>query len=502
MDITAGFLFLDLYELTIAQLYFRQGLHETRARFEHFFRSYPDYGTHKAGYCIAAGLEPFIEWMSSVRVTATDLSYLKEDGRFDSDFLDWLSEVGGFAGLDLWAIPEGRVVHPQVPMTVVEGPLGVAQMLETGLLNQLNFPTLIATKASRVVEAAHGGAVMEFGMRRAAAFGATSASRASIVGGAAGTSHAGLSYRYGMEPRGTHAHSMVQVFMALGEGELGAFRAYADVYPDDCLLLVDTIDTLESGIPNAITVFEELRQKGHEPSGIRLDSGDLAYLAIQAAALLNKAGFAEAKIVLSGELDELNILSILNQIADESPRYGVDADHLIGRLSYGVGTRMSTSHGDPSLDGVYKLVAISGDDGWRPAIKVSDSPAKVINPGSKRAFRIYDERRRATADFISLAEEGEPEPPLTLQHPQHSATRRYLPATRISSMEELHVPVLREGSLVHELSGLEAARERRNRDVELLDPGVRRLVNPHIYHVSISSRLWELKQELIAEFNQ
>jgi nicotinate phosphoribosyltransferase len=357
-----GVLFADQYQLTMAQLYFRMRLHEQVVQFDHFFRHYPDYGAHQAGYCVNAGLAWLLAWMRSARFHTLELDYLRgQRGRagqplFGEAFLNWLQACSGFDSLSVRAVPEGRVVHPYVPLTVVQGPLAMAQLLETALLNQLNYQTLIATKASRVHESGRGRPLLEFGARRAQALGALAGTRAALIGGADFTSNAGISHVLGLQPQGTHAHSMVQLFMSLGEGELGAFRAYAEVYPDDCLLLVDTINTLESGVPNAITVFEELRRRGHRPVGIRLDSGDLAYLAIQSARLLDTAGFPDSSIVLSGDLDELVIWQILTQIIAEAPRYAVDADALIARLVYGVGTRLITSHGDPALGGVYKLV--------------------------------------------------------------------------------------------------------------------------------------------------
>ena len=297
-QLTDGILSTDFYQLTMAQLYFRAGLADRPARFEHFFRSYPDYGRHQAGYCVAAGLAPFVRWMNSVRPTGADLDALAEHRStsggplFGDDFLGWFADLD-FSALTVDAVPEGRVVHPNTPITVVEGPLAAAQLLESPLLNRLNFPTLIATKASRVTEAALGRPVLEFGMRRAAERGADAATRAALVGGANSTSNTAAGYAAGIDPSGTHAHSMIQAYLALGEGERAAFQAYADVYPDDCLLLVDTVDTLNSGVPNAIAVFEQLRRRGHRPVGIRLDSGDLAYLAIQAARQLDEAGFED-----------------------------------------------------------------------------------------------------------------------------------------------------------------------------------------------------------------
>lgn len=500
-DVAEGILFTDQYQLSMAQLYYRMGLAEREARFEHFFRRYPDYGQHQAGYCINAGMAWFVQWLRRSRFDERALAHLaahrSPSGHrvYGEDFLGWLADIGDLTSLRIEAIPEGRVVHANVPLTVVEGPLALAQIAETPLLNQLNFQTLIATKASRVAEAARGGTVLEFGMRRASERGATAASRASLIGGADFSSAVGVSHEVGIPPRGTHGHSMVQVFMALGEGELGAFRAYAEVYPDDCILLVDTIDTLQSGVPNAIKVFEELRAGGHRPVGIRLDSGDLAHLAVQSARMLDEAGFGDASIVISSGLDEITIWQILNQITEEAPRYGMDPDTVIRRLVYGVGTRMSTSEGSPSLDGVYKLVAVEGNGGWRPAIKRSDTPAKVVNPGQKDVWRLYDRRGSATADL--LAQKGEEiTTPLTLHHPVETGVVRRLDA--ISGRESLLEPVDLYRP-IDEREEIEEARHRRRADLERLDPGVRRLFNPHVYHVSLSEASYRLKQELISE---
>jgi nicotinate phosphoribosyltransferase len=335
-----GILLTDQYQLTMAQLYYRMGLHERLAQFDHFFRDYPDYGTHKAGYCINAGLEWLLDWMHGAHFRDQDIDYLRsQTGRlgqpiFGDDFLAWLRQNGCFDSITMHAIPEGRVVHPFVPLTVVQGPLAMAQVLETSLLNHLNYQTLIATKAARIQESGQGRPLIEFGLRRAHDKGGNAGARAALIGGADFTSNVGISHVLGYPPKGTHAHSMVQAFLALGGSELEAFRAYAEVYPDDCLLLVDTINSLESGVPNAITVFEELRRKGHDPVGIRLDSGDLAYLSIQAAKMLDEAGFSNTSIVISGNLDEMTIWQILTQIAEEAPRYGVDPDKLVGRLVY------------------------------------------------------------------------------------------------------------------------------------------------------------------------
>jgi nicotinate phosphoribosyltransferase len=367
----------------------------------------------------------------------------------------------------------------------------------------LNYPTLIATRAARISHAGRGQLVLEFGMRRGQERGVNAGARAALIGGANFTSNTGISGVLGYEPKGTHAHSMVQLFMALGEGELAAFRAYADVYPDDCLLLIDTINTLESGLPHAITVFDELKRKGHKPIGIRLDSGDLAYLAVQSAKMLDEAGFPDTSIVLSNQLDELAILQILAQIVDEAAQYGLDADHIMKRLVYGVGTSLITSAGDSALDGVYKLVAVQEKNEWVPAIKISETPIKTPNPGHKNVWRVYDERGLATADLLTLDDEKPGEMNLlVLQHPVDAAVNRVLAGTAVSHIEPLLTTVWQEGQLVYDLPSLEQIRQQRRDDIERLDSGVRRLINPHIYHVSLSPKLWQLKQSLIADFKR
>ncbi|MFO7632675.1 MAG: nicotinate phosphoribosyltransferase [Caldilinea sp.] len=501
-----GILFTDQYQLTMAQLYFRHGLHEMEVQFDHFYRRNPDYDQHQAGYCINAGLEWFLDWMQQAHFRDQELDYLRNHRNsqgnrvFGDDFLAYLRTHGNFAGLSIHAIPEGRVVHPNTPLTIVRGPMAMAQIVETPLLNKLNYSTLVATKASRLVEASRGGAILEFGLRRAQGEGANDGTRAALIGGAHFSSNVGVSHVLGLPPKGTHAHSMVQLMMALGEGEIGAFRAYAELYPDDCLLLVDTVDTLQSGIPNAIKVFEELRRKGHRPVGIRLDSGDQAYLSIQAAKMLDEAGFDETSIVLSSDLDELVIWQIITQIQHEAPRYGVDADKLIKRLVYGVGTRLITSWGEPALGGVYKLVAVKKDGDWNSAIKISESPSKTPTPGAKRAWRIYDRRDKATADLLTLEDEAiAGDAPLRLRHPSDHTKLRTLQPEQIRRVEPLHEEIVRTGKIVCDAPPLEEMRRRRVEDIEALDPGVRRLVNPHIYHVSLSEALWDLKQALIAE---
>ena len=501
--LTRGILFTDAYQITMAQVYFRLGIHERPALFEHFFRSYPDYGPHEAGYCISAGLQTLVEWMPEARFGGPEIDVLRDmkarNGTrlFADDFLRWLRGAGSFDAISLRALPEGRVAHPHVPLTVVEGPLAMAQILETSLLNHINFQTLIATKAARVRESARSGMVLEFGLRRAQGGGGNAGTRAALIGGADFSSNVGMSAEMGLAAKGTHAHSLVQAAMALGMSELDAFQAYADSYPDDTLLLVDTIDTLGSGLPNAIKVFERLRAKGHEPVGIRLDSGDLAYLTLHAAAMLDQAGFPNTSIVLSNNLDELVMWQIISQIRQEAQREGLEAEAVIKRLVFGVGTQLITSAGESALGGVYKLVAVEEDGSWRPALKVSDSKEKTANPGFKRAWRLYDQRGKATADVLGLQEEDLlAADEIELHHPSDFTKWRTVNRREVE-VEALHVDVIDNGRVVYEWPDLSRLREVRQADVARLDAGVRRLINPHVYHVSLTEKLWELKQELV-----
>jgi nicotinate phosphoribosyltransferase len=490
----------------MAQLYFRQGLADHRAQFDFFYRANPDYGQHRAGYGVFAGLEWFIEWFLALHPSDDDIAYLASlTGRggarlFGDDFLEWLAAQDLREGVTIRSIPEGRVVHPNIPLVVVEGPLPFVQLLESPLLNHLNYQTLVATKAARIRQAARDGAILEFGMRRAHEHGANAGARAALIGGADFTSNTAVSAALGFPPKGTHGHSMVQAFIALGGSEIDAFRAYAEVYPDNCLLLVDTVNTLGSGLPHAIEVFEELRASGHEPAGIRLDSGDLAYLAIQAARQLDEAGFEDVSIVLSNNLDELVIWQIITQIEQEAPRYGVDARRLIGRLMYGIGTRLITSAGDAALDGVFKLVAVRDGGGWRPAIKLSETKAKTLNPGAKRVWRVYDSRGYATADVIAQADEIlRDDSRLVLRHPTDEGRTRVLDGHDISRLETLLVEVVVDGRRVGDVPSIDDMRTIRKADLVSLDPGVKRLMNPHLYHVSLTQRLWEFKQGLVRD---
>lgn len=509
----------------MAQLYVDEGLADRPAQFSYHYRSNPDYGSHQAGFCVFAGLGPLLDWLDEVEVGDDDIDALRTQRtpagapRFSEDFLAWFRRCGSLPDVELRAVAEGRVVHPHEPLITVTGPLAQAQLLETALLNLCNYPTLIATKAARIAESALGAPVLEFGMRRGHGSGVDEAARAALIGGCSSTSNVQASVALGRQASGTHAHAMVQAYLALhddhdpdgpsqGEpsaGELTAFRAFARRYPDECTLLVDTVDTLRSGVPNAITVFEELRAAGHEPAGIRLDSGDLAHLAVQSSAQLDRAGFGSAIIVLSGELDELTIWQILTQIDLEARRDGMEPSAIRDRLVYGVGTRLITSAGDSSLDGVYKLTALAGDDGeWLPALKLSESVSKIPIVGPNRTFRLRDHRSRAVVDLIMRDDEepfagGDDQ---EARHPFRPDVVRTVRRDEIAGWEDLHELVRSDGRRLGDQPSLDSLASRRARDVEMLDAGVRRLVNPHTYHVSMSPALWERQQAAVAELRR
>ena len=509
-----GALYTDQYQLTMAQVYFRTGLHERPAQFEHTFRHYPDYGRHQAGYCVSAGLQWLAEWLRTARFGEAELATLRQhhgvDGQrlFGDDFLAWLSATGGFGALEISAIPEGRVVHPHVPLTTVTGPLALAQIVETPLLNLLNFQTLIATKASRIAEAAQGGQVLEFGMRRAPERGATAASRAALVGGAAFTSNVGLSHAVGLPPKGTHAHALVQAFLALGEGEVGAFRAYAEVYPDDCVLLVDTIDTLESGVPNAITVFEELPPAGTGRSGSAWTPATWPTSRWSRPACSTGPGSPTRR---SCSLRTWTSSPSGRSGARSRPRRREPDSTPITCCG---GSSSASAPGWPRATALRACPASTSSWLWRvrrpmetaPGPRALRSTATGCRPSRSRTPRPRPatrassrsggctiERGMATADVLGLAGERL-EAPLTLHHPTEPGVIRRL--TVLSAHERLHER-LDLTTILDEHDALEAARARRRADLERLDLGVRRLVNPHRYHVSLTPRLWRLKQELI-----
>ena len=464
----------DLYELTMMNGYLRYGKDKNRACFDLFYRRRGDV----TAYAVAAGLEQVIEYVQNLRFTQEDIEYLRSLAIFDDAFLSYLSDFH-FTG-EILAVPEGTIVFPDEPILRVIAPIMEAQFLETALLNIINHQTLIATKAARVVQSARGDKVLEFGLRRAQGpdagiYGA----RASIIGGCQATSNVLTGQLFGVPVGGTHAHSWVMSF----EDELTAFRAYADVFPDNCLLLVDTYDTLGSGVPNAITVFRELRARGKEPVGIRLDSGDLAFLSRQARVMLDDAGFPNAKIFASGDLDEEVIWDLKAQGA------AIDV--------WGVGTRMITSMDNPALGGVYKLSAEEVDGTFIPRIKISENPAKITNPGVKQLYRFYDRRSgKALADLLALDEEdfssGEP---LEIFDPENTWKRMTLCDYRI---RQLLVPVFENGELVYDSPALSEIAAYAKQEMETFWDEYKRLNRPHRYKVDLSQKLYDLKLQLLA----
>ncbi|MCC6620885.1 MAG: nicotinate phosphoribosyltransferase [Deltaproteobacteria bacterium] len=472
-------LLTDLYQLTMAHGYWRHGLAEQRAVFQLAFRKAP----FQSGYTLAAGLEPAIELLQAWRFEPDDLAWLQtltgNDDRplFPAEFLDYLGTLRFTCDVD--AVPEGTAVFPHEPLFRVTGPLVQAQIVETALLNLINFQTLIATKAARVCEAAKGDPVLEFGLRRAQGIdGGLSASRAAYLGGCAATSNVLAGRRFGIPVRGTHAHAWVMSF----ESELESFLAYAEAMPNNCVFLVDTYDTIE-GVRNAIEVGNRLRASGHELVGVRLDSGDLADLSIRARDLLDAAGFERAAIVASTDLDETLIESLKHQGA----RIGV----------WGVGTRLVTGYDQPALGGVYKLAALQRADGtWDYKIKLSEQPIKVSNPGILQVRRFTDANGAPVGDLIYDEELGVP-PPARLRDPLDVTFRKVFGDEL--AVRDLLVPVLRGGRRVAEAEPLADARTRARLELACLPPNVRRFLNPHRYPVGLEETLWHRRQRYVLD---
>lgn len=463
-------LLTDFYELTMMNGYLKNGMADKTAVFDLFFRE-----GNESSFCIACGLEQAVEYIKNIKFDEQEIEYLRSLGTFDEDFLQKLSEFE-FHG-DIRAIPEGTVVFPNEPLMIIKGSVFEAQLLEAALLNIVNFQTLIATKAARVVRAARGKGVLEFGLRRAQApDAAVYGARAAIIGGCAATSNVLASQMFGTDPKGTHAHSWVMSF----PDELAAFRAYAQLYPENCLLLIDTYDTLKSGLPNAITVFKELRNRGYEPVGVRLDSGDLAYLTIQTRKILDKEGFPNAKIFVSGDLDEYTIESLYVQGAQ------IDV--------YGVGTRLITSHSNPSLGGVYKIAEFDG----QPKLKISDNIIKITNPCEKQIYRIYDgQTKMAVADLICKVDETfDFSKPLTLTHP----VERWKSITFTDYfVKPLYVDVIKNGKVVMPFSSVAELQANCTNSLNEFWSEYKRLNKPQIYKVDLSDKLYAVKQELLAK---
>ena len=468
-------LLTDLYELTMMQGYFKSGAKE-KVVFDLFYRKNPS----GSAYAICCGLDQAIDYIKNLHFTEADLDYLKSTGFFQDDFLDYLKNFR-FSG-DICAIPEGTIVFPKEPLLKVKAPIIEAQLVETALLNIINHQSLIATKAARVVHEA-GGGVMEFGLRRAQGpdagiYGA----RAAVIAGCVGTSNVLAGQMFDIPVKGTHAHSWIMSFKT----ELEAFRTYAKYYPDNCLLLVDTYDTLQ-GVGHAIQVFKEMREAGVKSKlyGIRLDSGDLAYLTKKARVMLDEAGFPDAVISASSDLDEYLINSLMNQGAKIT--------------SWGVGTNLITSKDCPSFGGGYKLGGIIHEDGTvEPKIKVSENVEKVTNPGDKKILRIYDkETGKIKADLIALNDEVFSEDdPMILFDPVATWKRTYLPAGSYT-IRELLIPVFKDGECVYESPKVMEIRAYCDKEKDTLWDESKRLVNPQEVYVDLSQKLWDLKNALL-----
>ena len=470
----------DFYELTMGNGYFASGMHQQICYFDVFFRQVPDGG----GFAVAAGLEQIIDYVQNLHFDRKDIEYLRSKGIFDEQFLRWLRYFR-FTG-DIWAVPEGTPIFPYEPILTVRAPAVEAQLMETFLLLQLNHQSLIATKASRVVRAAQGRPVMEFGSRRAqGGDGAMLGARASYIGGCVGTACTISDQLYGVPAGGTMAHSWVQMFPT----ELEAFKSYCRIYPNNAVLLVDTYNTLKSGVPNAIRAFkEELLPKGITNMAIRLDSGDISYLSKQARKMLDDAGLQCCRISASNALDEWLISDLLMQ--------GACID------SFGVGERMITASSAPIFGGVYKLAAVEGPDGTIiPKIKVSENTAKITNPHFKKVYRLFDrETGNALADQICVWDEViDDTQPLTIFDPM--AVWKTKKLTNFTAKELLQ-PIFKDGKLVYQKPSLEEIRSYCAAQVGLLWDEVKRFQNPHNYYVDLSEKLWLVKRELLNAYKE
>lgn len=476
-------LLTDLYELTMMQGYFHNMDRNETVIFDAFYRNNPNGG----GYAISAGLEQLINYIKELHFAPQDIEYLASLHIFDKDFLDYLADFR-FSG-SIYAIPEGTVIFPREPLVKVIAPIMEAQLVETAILNIINHQSLIATKASRVCWAARGDGIMEFGLRRAQGPDAgTYGARAAVIGGCIGTSNVLCGQLFDVPVKGTHAHSWIMSF----PDEYTAFKTYADMYPSACILLVDTYDTLKSGVPNAIRVFQEMRDTGVKLSyyGIRLDSGDLAYLSKKARKMLDEAGFPDAVISASNDLDEYLIDSLKVQGA--------------AITSWGVGTNLITSKDWPAFGGVYKLAAIMGEDGkFIPKIKLSENSEKVTNPGNKTIYRIYDkETGKIKADLICLVDEefSEDEPLLLFDPLEPWKKTKLKPGTY--TMRELLKPVFVDGECVYESPKVMDIRDYCQRELSTLWDETRRLVNPQEVYVDLSSKLYDIKIELLDRMSE
>ena len=469
----------DFYEFTMSNGYFKNGFYKKNVYFDVFFRKVPDNG----GFAIAAGLEQVIDYIQNLHFDEADINYLRSKGIFDEEFLDYLRNFK-FSG-DIYAVPEGTPIFPNEPIMTVKAPAIEAQLIETFLLLTLNHQTLIATKANRIVRAAQGRAVLEFGSRRAqGASGAVDGARAAFIGGCVGTACTLTDELYGVPAGGTMAHSWVQMF----DSEYDAFKTYCELYPDNPTLLVDTYNTIKSGIPNAIKVFQEvLVPQGKTEFSIRLDSGDISYLSKKARKMLDDAGLQSCKITVSNSLDEYLIRDLMMQ--------GARID------TFGVGERLITSSSSPVFGGVYKLVAVENEIGEIvPKIKVSENTAKITNPHFKKVYRYFDnESGKAIADELCVYDEAvDDTKPHTIFDP--NATWKDKTLTDFTA-KELLVPIFRSGECVYNSPSINEIAAYCREQVDLLWDEVKRFENPHTYYVDLSKKLYEIKNILLNIYN-
>lgn len=471
-------LVMDFYELTMSYDYFKKGKKDEVVYFDMFYRKNPDQG----GYVLMAGLQQLIEAVKDMHFSQGDIDYLRSLNVFDEEFLTYLANFK-FEGT-IWAVPEGTPVFPYEPLVTVKGKIIEAQLLETFLLVTINHQSLIATKTHRVVQEAKGRPVMEFGARRAQGYdGATYGARAAYIGGAAGTATVSAGKAFGIPVLGTMAHSFVQSF----DSEFEAFKAYAEIYPDSCILLVDTYDTLKSGVPNAIKVAQEvLEPMGKTLAGIRIDSGDIAYLTKKARMMLDVAGLTDTKISISNSLDEYLIRSVLEQ--------GAQID------SFGVGENMITSKSSPVFGGVYKMAAVEKNGTIIPKIKISENSEKITNPGYKKVYRLIEkETGKAFADIVMFADETIDESrDLTIYSQLDKWKNKTLPGGSYTYFE-LQKPVFENGKCVYEEKTLDQIRENVKEQAALLWDEIFRLEYPHAYYVDLSEKLINYKLKMLEE---
>lgn len=481
MDFLAGrnlTMLVDFYEITMANGYLENGVGDVTTYFDMFFRKIPDDG----GFAIMAGVEQLMEYLRNLKFSDEDIRYLRSKNMFSERFLEYLKNFR--FECDVWAVPEGTPIFPGEPIVTVKGPAIQAQFVETMVLININHQTMIATKANRIVRAAQGRPVMEFGSRRAQSFdGAILGARAAYIGGCSGTACTITDENYDVPALGTMAHSWVQLF----DSELEAFKAYARIYPKDCVLLVDTYNVLKSGVPNAIKAFDEvLLPKGIRPKGVRIDSGDITYLTKEVRKMLDRAGYQDCGIVASNSLDEYIIRDILMQ--------GAQID------SFGVGERLITSQSDPIFGGVYKLSAIERNGKITPKIKISENVEKITNPGFKKIYRFYDkETDKALADVITLHDEKiDEDKPYEIFDSVYTWKRKTL---KNFYARELAVKIFDKGRQVYKSPDIQSIKSYCKRQIDTLWDELLRFENPHSYYVDLSQKLWDLKQNLLNEQN-